>query len=163
MGLRKQDDTRELVRTLLGSQMFAVLSTRSDAEPHLSLVAFWAPADLGHVVFATARSTRKYGLLTADPRVALLFDDRSNSEMDVFRATAITAVGIAREAADEAERLHLSLSLLARHPRLESFVAQPECVLVRVDVDVYRVVNDFQSVVELPREAFVGLPASGQA
>jgi nitroimidazol reductase NimA-like FMN-containing flavoprotein (pyridoxamine 5'-phosphate oxidase superfamily) len=147
--LTSQEQTRRLVQDLLDSQRFTVLSTNAETGPYASLVAFWAAADLSHIVFATMRATRKFNYLVANPRVALLFDNRSNQEVDVRQAMAVTATGGAQELTEEDARAAASEAFLAKHPHLATFVASPGCALVRVIVDTYYVVTHFQSVVEL--------------
>jgi nitroimidazol reductase NimA-like FMN-containing flavoprotein (pyridoxamine 5'-phosphate oxidase superfamily) len=142
-------ETQALVKRLLDSQRFTVLSTQSETGPYCSLVAFWSAEDLGHVTFATLRDTRKFGNLAAHPQVALLFDDRSNRDTDVQEGMAVTATGTARELTAAAARAAAAAGFLAKHPHLAEFVASPDCALVRVDVDVYYVVTRFQNVVEL--------------
>jgi len=143
------EETRQSVREVLRSQRFAVLSTESETGPYCSLIAFWAADDLSRVVFATMRSTRKFNFLVTHPRVALLFDDRSNRDIDINESMAVTATGTAREVTDEGARALASAAFLAKHPNLASFVASPGCALVRVDLDVLYVVTEFQNVVEL--------------
>lgn len=147
--MKTDRETQGLIGELLGSQRFAVLSTQSETGPYSSLIAFWASDDISHIVFATRRATRKFNFLVTHPRVALLFDDRSNLDSDVSQAVAITATGTARELVDEETRAAASAALVARHPGLETFVADPQCALVRVDVDVFYVVTQFQNVAEL--------------
>jgi nitroimidazol reductase NimA-like FMN-containing flavoprotein (pyridoxamine 5'-phosphate oxidase superfamily) len=155
--LESQEETRQLLKELLASQRFAVLSTQSGTGPYASLIAFWAPGDLSHVVFATMRATRKFNNLVTYPRVALLFDSRANRGIDVREAMAVTATGAARELTDENGRAAASKQILAKHPHLASFVASPGCVFVSVVVDTYYVVTHLQSVVE------VHMPGSGHA
>ena len=143
------EQTAARVRELLRSQRFAVLSTAAEAGPYSSLIAFWAADDLSHVVFATMRATRKFALLAAQPRVSLLFDDRSNRDLDVQQAMAVTATGTARELTEPVARSAAAEAFLAKHPQLAAFVADPECALVGVDVDVFYVVTQFQNVAEL--------------
>lgn len=142
--MNEPDETREPAARLLASQRFAVLSTQSETGPHCSLVAYWAAGDLSHVVFATLRDTRKFRYLVRHPRVALLFDDRSNRDVDVEQATAITAPGTARELTDDAERAQALVAYVARHPQLADFANSPGCALVRVDIDSLQVVTRFQ-------------------
>jgi nitroimidazol reductase NimA-like FMN-containing flavoprotein (pyridoxamine 5'-phosphate oxidase superfamily) len=144
-----QGETRHLLRELLTSQRFAVLSTQSEAGPYASLIAFWAAGDLSQVVFATMRQTRKFSYLVASPRVALLLDSRSNRDADVQEATAVTATGTAAELTDDIALAATSERFLAKHPQLTSFVASPGCALVSVVVEKYYVVTHFQSVVEV--------------
>jgi nitroimidazol reductase NimA-like FMN-containing flavoprotein (pyridoxamine 5'-phosphate oxidase superfamily) len=156
--VQTEENTRRLVEALLRSQRFAVLSTNAETGPYASLIAFWAPDDLSQVVFATMRATRKFNYLVSHPRVALLFDNRSNREVDIREAMAVTATGTARELSDQGAVTAASEAYLAKHPHLAGFVASPGCVLVRVVVDTYYVVTHFQSVVELhmPRAGYAG-------
>jgi nitroimidazol reductase NimA-like FMN-containing flavoprotein (pyridoxamine 5'-phosphate oxidase superfamily) len=147
--VQTEEDTRRLVEALLRSQRFGVLSTTAETGPYASLIAFWAADDLSHIVFATMRATRKFNYLITHPRVALLFDNRSNREVDVREAMAVTATGTARELSDRSAVSAASEAYLSKHPHLAGFLASPGCVLVRVVVDTYYVVTHFQSVVEL--------------
>ena len=147
--MESQEQTRRLLKELLVSQRFAVLSTQSGAGPYASLIAFWAPEDLSQVVFATMRQTRKFRYLLAFPRAALLFDSRSNRDADVQEAIAVTATGTVAELTEENARTAVSGPFLAKHPQLTPFVAAPGCALVSVAVDAYYVVTHFQNVVEL--------------
>lgn len=151
--MERQEKTWRLVQGLLGSQRFASLSTEADTGPYASLIAFWADDDLSRIVFATMRATRKFNYLASNPRVALLFDNRSNRDTDVSEAMAVTATGSARELSDERDRAAAAGAYLSKHPHLASFVNSPGCALVQVDVDVYYVVTHFQSVVELHMRA----------
>ena len=138
--MERHEETWQLLKELLASQRFAVLSTESETGPYASLVAFCAAGDLSRVEFVTMRATRKFNYLVAHPRVALLFDNRSNRDIDVREAMAVTAEGARALALDE---------FVAKHPHLASFAAAPGCAVVRVVVDTYYVVTHFQSVVEL--------------
>jgi len=156
--LPRHEETRRLVEDLLRSQRFAVLSTDAETGPYASLIAFWAADDLSQIVFATMRATRKFNYLVTHPRVALLFDNRSNRDVDVRQAMAVTATGTARELSEEGARAAASDAYLAKHPHLATFVASPGCAFVTVAVDTYYVVTHFQSVVELhmPRTEHAG-------
>jgi len=137
----------KMIQELFASQGLAVLATQGAAGPHTSLVAFAATDDLRCLIFATERDTRKFANLAANPRVAVLVDDRSHCATDLVEAAAITAAGPAREAHSE-ERKHLAGLLLRKHPALKPFLAAPGCALVVVAVEAYQVVTRFQSVVE---------------
>ena len=142
---------RERLKALLESQRLAVLATHREGQPYGSLVSFVATEDMKQVLFATTRSTRKYENLTADARVALLIDNRSNQDSDIHEATAVTATGRAEEieGADKERFLRLYLE---RHPYLRDFVDSPTCALLRVRVETYYLVNRFQEVTELHAE-----------
>ncbi len=136
------------LRGLLAEQKLAVLATSEQGAPYTSLVAFAATPDLRALLLATERATRKYANMRAEPRVALLVDNRAHRDSDLQEAIAATALGHA-EAVEGAEREPLQELFLARHPQLESFVRAPACVLVRVWVEVYYLVGSFQQVFEI--------------
>jgi nitroimidazol reductase NimA-like FMN-containing flavoprotein (pyridoxamine 5'-phosphate oxidase superfamily) len=135
------------LRELLTTQRLAVLATQSGEQPHCSLVAFAVTDDLKHLLFATARDTRKYANLAGHRQVALLVDNRSGQETDFQEAMAATAVGQAEEIPEE-DRGSARALYLARHPHLVDFVTSPTCALLRVKVQTYYVVTRFQTVVE---------------
>lgn len=130
---------------LFKNQKFTVLSTSEAGQPYNSLVAFIASPDLTHIIFATERSTRKYANITDDPRVSLLMDNRTNRTADFQRATAVTAIGTARELGME-ERVPLEKAFLLRFPDLKEFVQLPDCALMSVEMSKYYVVSRFQQM-----------------
>ncbi len=136
------------VRELLDTQRLAVLSTHSpDGHPYASLVAFVASEDMRYILFATPKTTRKYANLMADPKVSLLIDSRSNQEKDIHRAMAVTVLGVAEPVGgDDAQFFQKYLS---KHPYLEDFLRSPTCAWIRVTVDCYNLVRNFQKVMKL--------------
>ncbi len=150
-GNRTVQDTSKLRKTLealFDSQRLGVLATYGGGQPYSSLVAFAATNDLKYLVFATTRATRKYANLSAESRVAMLVDNRSNQDSDFHRAIAVTALGTAKEV-KESERDRFLRLYLAKHPYLEEFVNSPICALLKVSVDRYYMVSRFQNVMEL--------------
>ena len=144
---RRSDLAHKLV-TLLGRERLGVLSTCGGQQPYASLVAFAAADDLSHIVFVTPRPTRKYANLTANARVALLVDNRSNRMSDFRRAMAATAVGRVREVR-KTRNGRLIRIYLDKHPHLEDFVWSPSCAVLDICVESYSVVERFQQVSEL--------------
>ena len=145
------NDTPELlavIRNLLESQQLAVLSTQNHGQPYSNLIAVAATADLKYLLFATTRATRKYANLMADPRVAVLVDNRKNDVSDFAEAAALTALGKAWELQGQERQRFLEL-YLAKHPHLQEFVATPTCAVLRIKVDKYIVVRRFQEVQEV--------------
>jgi nitroimidazol reductase NimA-like FMN-containing flavoprotein (pyridoxamine 5'-phosphate oxidase superfamily) len=149
-------DTNEKFRKRLGqlfrSQNLAALSTHHAGQPYASLVAFYASDDLKHIYFVTAKTTRKFANLSADNRVAVMVNSSTNQVSDFHQAISVTAVGKAEEVAG-AEKEPILGQYLAKHPHLEDFVRSPTCALVRVSVDSYYMVKNFQNVMELHLEA----------
>jgi len=134
---------RQMLTGLFTSQRLAVLGTYGDTQPYCTLMAFAATDDLKHLIFATARTTRKYANLTGHDRVSLLVDNRKNLDEDFHQAMAVTIIGQAREAGPD-ERDRLLPVYLYKHPYLRGFLAEPDCALIKVVVDRYLIVSHFQ-------------------
>jgi nitroimidazol reductase NimA-like FMN-containing flavoprotein (pyridoxamine 5'-phosphate oxidase superfamily) len=146
--LKRVSEQKKLLRDLFESQKLAVLATHSKGQPYANLMAFVATKDLKNLIVATTRSTRKFANLSADSRVAMLFDNRSNTVRDFRSAITVTATGTAGEV-DPRNRKRLQRLYLAKHPHLEDFVTSPNCALVRIRVNTYYIVTRFQNVMEL--------------
>ena len=141
-------EMREIVQNLLNTQRLAVLSTQMSGRPYSNLIAFAATEDMKDIVFATTRATRKYANLTAEARVSLLIDNRSNQESDFGEASAVTVLGTAEEVLGPDRERYLQI-YLKKHPYLEEFVTAPTCALITVKVEKYIMVTQFQEVREI--------------
>ena len=142
---------RKRLGELFRSQNLAALSTHHAGQPYASLVAFYTTDDLKHIYFVTPKTTRKFANLTADNRVAVMVNSSTNQTSDFHQAISVTAVGRAKEVAGADRELILG-QYLAKHPHLEDFVRSPTCALIRVVVDSYYMVRNFQNVMELHLE-----------
>lgn len=140
-----RDALERRVSALLAGQDLGVLATCGQGQPYASLVAFAATPDLGRLLFATARRTRKFANIEAEPRVSLLVDSRTHRQADFREAAAVTATGRAREVEDSARGELLSL-YVGKHPHLGDFARDPGCALVAIRVDAYFLVRRFQEV-----------------
>jgi nitroimidazol reductase NimA-like FMN-containing flavoprotein (pyridoxamine 5'-phosphate oxidase superfamily) len=139
------EEARDRLRLLLQGQPLGVLATSYSGSTHACLVAFATTDDLGELIFATSRATRKFRMLLQNPDAALLVDDRSNEVRDFRDACAATAHGAAAEV--EADRLaELREIYLIKHPHLEDFVRSPSCALLSLEVEKYDLVGNFQEV-----------------
>ncbi len=143
-----QDSIRKALHQLFRTQPLAVLATHDQGQPYANLVAFAAMQDLQLILFATPRATRKYANLTADPRAAMLVDNRSNAEADFQQATAVTATGTTAEVPASGHPYLLDI-YLKKHPYLKDFVQSPSCAFMQLAVQRYVMVNHFQEVTEL--------------
>ena len=139
---------RKRLGALFHSQNLAVLSTQQSGQPYASLVAFCAAKDFKNLYFVTPNTTRKFANLIAENRVALLINSSTNQTSDFHRAISVTAVGRAEEVAG-ANRERILGQYLAKHPHLEDFARSPTSALVRVAVNSYYMVKNFQHVMEL--------------
>jgi heme iron utilization protein len=146
--MEKTAQLKEFLKDLFASQRLAVLATQSKKQPYGNLVAFIATEDLKHLLFATPRATRKYANIFENPRVAMVVDNRSNQEADFHQAAAVTATGVVQEVEGSEKEPYLSL-YLAGHPYLKDFVSAPTCALLKMKVETYYVVRQFQNVMEL--------------
>jgi nitroimidazol reductase NimA-like FMN-containing flavoprotein (pyridoxamine 5'-phosphate oxidase superfamily) len=139
---------RTQVQELLEKEPLAVLATKGSEGPHTSLVAFAMAGDMGRLLFATNKATKKFENLSTDCHVALLIDDRTNQVSDFMDAIALTAHGVSRELEGD-ERDDMAGPFLAKHPHLVDFVSSPTTALVMVEVSKYDVARRFQWVMEL--------------
>jgi nitroimidazol reductase NimA-like FMN-containing flavoprotein (pyridoxamine 5'-phosphate oxidase superfamily) len=146
--MEEVEEVWTIIRELLESQRLAVLSTQGKEQPYSNLVAFAVTPDLRYLIFATTRATRKYANLKTEPRVSVLIDNRSNQEIDFSEASAVTVLGTATEALDSDRGKYLR-HYLNKHPYLKEFVTAPSCALMRVKVEKFIVVTQFQEVREI--------------
>jgi nitroimidazol reductase NimA-like FMN-containing flavoprotein (pyridoxamine 5'-phosphate oxidase superfamily) len=141
-------ETRKIIQNLLRTQRLAVLSTQMSGRPYSNLVAFAATADLKHILIATTRATRKFANVTAEPRVSLLIDNRSNEETDFGETSAVTVLGTALEVLGPERERYLEI-YLKKHPYLLEFISAPTCALIKIKVEKFIMVTQFQEVREI--------------
>jgi nitroimidazol reductase NimA-like FMN-containing flavoprotein (pyridoxamine 5'-phosphate oxidase superfamily) len=142
----------QMLRELFAAQRSVVLATTENGQSYLSLMTFANTSDLQYLLVATYRVTRKYRNIEADPRVALLVDNRSNQPSDIEQSMAVTVLGRAQEVGATEKNQFLRI-YLAKHPHMEKFVSSPECALIKVKVERYFVVSNFQEIKEVvPRQ-----------
>lgn len=138
---------RQQIDDLLSEQPLAVLSTQRNGQPYSSLMAFAHTPDLGAIVVATGKSTRKYQNIIKDSRVSLLVDNRSNDEEDFHAAAALTVLGVAKNI-ESKERQEFETIYLERHPYLQKFLNAPTTSFIKIEVHCYLMVSRFQNVME---------------
>jgi nitroimidazol reductase NimA-like FMN-containing flavoprotein (pyridoxamine 5'-phosphate oxidase superfamily) len=155
MDSKHETSIKKAVQRLFAKQRLACLATSGARQPHTSLVAFAATDDLEAILFATAKSSRKYVCLKANDRVSMLIDDRTNRITDFKKGTAVTVVGRAEELDTDRGNRYLKL-YTKRHPYLEEFVESQQSSLFRIEVATYRLVTRFQQVEELHMRRRVG-------
>jgi len=134
------------IRRLVQEERFGVLCTQGQRQPYGSVVAFAGSQDLGVAVYATPVATRKYRLLSACDRVALVVDNRGGQSDDMMKVEAITATGRACQVKPGPDFDCWAELLTTRHPYLKAFVAAPSTALFRIDIVRYFYVTRFQEV-----------------
>jgi nitroimidazol reductase NimA-like FMN-containing flavoprotein (pyridoxamine 5'-phosphate oxidase superfamily) len=139
------------LRDFFRTQKLTALATQEPGHPYLSLMAFAMTDDLNSLIIATKRETRKYSNMVKEPGVAFLIDNRSN-ESDQFQNTlAVTGIGKALEV-EEIEKESLITLFVRKHPELESFVRSRECTLVKIKIEKFIIISQFQEAEELDRQ-----------
>ena len=145
MSPEQRINTEKEIQHVLDTSQFATLATQSDGQPHVSLMAFIPIDGIRYLIVATYRNTLKYRNLISDGRVAMLIDNRAESQSAGHRNLVLTAHGIASEVPN-GDRKVVEQAYLARHSNLGAFLASPECVLLRVAVSAYEVVGSTDDV-----------------
>ena len=145
--MKVPDSIQALLPRLLEAQKYAVLATDNHGQPYTSLMAFSVTEDLQSFILMTERGRLKYENLMANPRVAIMIDNRENLGSDLQEAVAVTAQGLAEEIAGDAHDEWRAFCL-ARHPALQAFADSPGCALIRIKVTSYVIVRCFQEVIE---------------
>lgn len=133
---------------LCGDQAFAVLATVGPEGPTASLIAFASSPKLDRIVFLTPRETAKHDHILAQPKVALLIDDRSDHPGSINRISALTLSGVAHVLDEANGRSEWTSLFLEKHPNLSEFAlaSSTAAILVSVTSGVY--VSKFQEVFE---------------
>ena len=137
------------ISQLLNAQLVGVLATNQSTpthsgQPYTSLMAFAHTLDLHYLIIATLKETQKHANLLQNACLSLLIDNRCNSVADYQQAVAISVIGRAEVIPEDAAE-HLQALFLGKHPQLRAFVTNPECALLRIAVQCYRVVSEFQA------------------
>ncbi len=138
---------------LLRAQLVGVMATQQCAiatptnlpeQPYTSLMAFAHTQDLRYLVIATLKDTQKHANLLQNASLSMLIDNRCNSAKDYQSAIAISVIGKA-EIIPSSEHAALNELFSSKHAQLQSFIALPDCALLRIAVQCYRVVSEFQA------------------
>jgi len=122
------------IAALVQTQRHCVLATcgveGGGCAPHASLMAYCAASDCGEFWLATLTETRKWRNLAANPRASLLLDDRGAGGGEP--GPALTVAAKAEPFASPADEAEARRRLLAKHPRLASFLALQAVAMLRL-------------------------------
>jgi uncharacterized pyridoxamine 5'-phosphate oxidase family protein len=125
----------EILKQVVRTQYFAVLSSVGKEQPYSNLVSFAISDDLKLLFFVTGRKTRKYKNIQENNNISLLIDNRTNQPVDIKRAIAITVIGTAKEEIDP--KSNLREIFLKRYPQLLEFIDDPNNAFILVTVREY--------------------------
>lgn len=134
------------IRALCRQQPFAVLATQGDGQPYTSLISFAVSLDLKHLVFGTPLHTRKFSLLSQNPLVAVMVDNRAQQSDALDLICGVTITGQARPLTDRLEIDFWSDILTDRHSYLAEFISSPSSRLVLISTRHFYYVRRFQEV-----------------
>ena len=137
----------KIIKDTFEKQRLGVLATYGSEYPYTSLVGFVSDKECKSIIFATLRDTRKYLYLSAKPQVSMLINSSINGISDFEDAVSITAFGKAFDVKED--ETVLKEIYLEKFPFLEDFINDPNCVLVKIEVDKYMLVTNFQKVEEI--------------
>lgn len=121
-----------------------MIATESHHHPYTSLISFVPSYDFFHIYFPTRKKTQKFLNITKNPHVAILFDNRENSPVDLSEAITIIALGAAHEVKQDTESI--KTLLLQKHPALSGFLSNPDCTLIDIHITTYQIVQKFEQV-----------------
>jgi heme iron utilization protein len=146
--LLSQASKIDQLKAMFETQKLAVLATQEETGPYLSLMAFAFNDDLSCLLVATKRGTRKYSNMLRKQGVSLLIDNRSNQEKLFQETLAVTCIGRA-ESVKDSQKSSFQKLFLRRHPQLASLVQSPDCALMKITIDCYYILRQFDQMEEL--------------
>jgi len=137
--------TTDRIKQLLTTQKTGVLATLSPTYPYTTLVAFVIIDDWRSLLFMTPRETQKYENLQNNNAISFLIDNRMNTPSDFSQATTLTILGKAAEV----DKQDYQESYLQQHPELSDFFHHPKSAMMKVTIEYFLLVKDFQTVVKV--------------
>lgn len=145
------------IRELLTTQVQCVLATIADDTPNQHLMAYAPAPALTDVFITSRRSTTKVANLLQNPKVSLLWDNRTGNTADHVHGLALMAQGHAclLNGWSRARARHL---LLARNPELARLLTGNEAAVFALRIRSYRLVEGYDSISTfIPGEPSAGL------
>jgi nitroimidazol reductase NimA-like FMN-containing flavoprotein (pyridoxamine 5'-phosphate oxidase superfamily) len=130
------------------TERHAVLATAFSGKPYISIVAFALTKDMKGAIFATPKNTRKYRNLIKNKHVALLIDNRKNTDRDYAGAESVSILGTAKPVRRGKRWQELSHILIRKHPALKKFIQAQTTALILLEAKRCVHVSQFQMVSE---------------
>lgn len=98
-----------------------------------------------YLIVATYRATLKYRSIQEDGRIAILINNRVESDSASQQDRVLTAHGVATDV-PISDRAAAAAAHLDRHPDLGAFLTSPDCSLMRLAISEYEVVGSTEDV-----------------
>jgi len=127
---------------LVKNQRFAVIATNDKDEPYTNLVSFMISEDLKKIFFPTSKNTKKFQNISKNSKISILIDNRGNNPEDIKNAIVVTAVGTSSQIIDE----KIIYNFLKKHPYLKDFIKSKDCAMIKIDIEKYVIVDNFENV-----------------
>lgn len=136
------------LKILNKTERHAVLATVFSGKPYVSILAYALTRDMKGVLFATPKDTRKYKNLLKNKHVALLIDNRKNTDRAYAGAESVSILGTAKPVRRGKRWQELSYILIRKHPALKKFIQAQTTALVLLEAKRCVHVSQFQMVSE---------------
>jgi nitroimidazol reductase NimA-like FMN-containing flavoprotein (pyridoxamine 5'-phosphate oxidase superfamily) len=144
--MTKKESLKKL-KHLIETQMLGVIATDMQGIPYASLVAYYSTTDLKNVIFSTSKKTKKFKNIMNNSNISFLIDNRENNPSDINNAITITAFGKAEEIIQNKE--YFKELLIKKHPNLIDFINSQDCAILKICVEKYKFVSNFQIVEDI--------------
>jgi len=138
-------DLKKEIFTILDRQIQCVLATLQNDQPCQHMMAFAFAEDLSRIFLATYMNTRKYRNMIANPRVSILWDNRSGSASDHVDGLSLIALGRA-ELLSGSMQAEVRELMLKRNPALQALLENESCKLFMILIEDYQCTKGYQQV-----------------
>ena len=128
----------EKMKALVRKKDTCVLATVGQGCPHCSLMAYVTDGECSEIYMATQKGSRKYRNLMENPLVSLLIDTREDQHgQKGAEAMALTVAGTLQQTDNPNKNHAMREKLLARHPRLNDFLNQPDVTIICIKISSF--------------------------
>jgi nitroimidazol reductase NimA-like FMN-containing flavoprotein (pyridoxamine 5'-phosphate oxidase superfamily) len=135
----------ERMKALVRERNTCVLATAWENSPHCSLMSYVTDPDCRTIYMVTHRQTKKYRNLIENPKVSLLIDTREGTPgMDRTAIEALTVTGTFSLLTEPGQAAGVRKHLLARHPHLQEFLADPLAEVFAVRIESFQLLEGIQ-------------------
>ena len=140
----RRQTIQEILFNILKTQKFAVIATQDKKSPYLNLVSYVSTKNNRNIVFATSKKTQKYENITKKSEIAILIDNRDNTESDIENAVVINGIGNASEIRRQTD--YYKKLYLKKHPYLTDFVNSEDTIFINIQIKKYIIVTEFEKI-----------------
>jgi heme iron utilization protein len=127
-------------------EYFGVLATDNNGKPYTSLIAYALSPDLNKIIFATPKGTSKYRNILHSTHIALLIDNRTQSEQNLLETEAITVIGTSKPVRRGKTWNEFAKVFLEKHPTFEPFLISSTTALIAIEIIRCIHVGRFQTI-----------------